>query len=278
MSQVLDLKTQIGLEPSRLALQIENLTVQFGGLKAVSELSFTVPQGRIYGLIGPNGAGKTTVFNLLTGVYQPTTGDIRAFSQSLNGLKPHQITARGLARTFQNIRLFKNLTVMENILIAMDRDPARPQYGLFPSLFRLRQVVANDLSKERDALELLSVFGIDKRASELARNLPYGDARRLEIARALATGARILLLDEPAAGMNPQEKIELMGVINQLRDMFKITLLIIEHDMRLVMGVCERIIVLDHGEKIAEGTAEEIRKDEQVIEAYLGKSEVANVG
>jgi len=251
-------------------LEVQGLTIQFGGLKAVNDLSFCLNQGSIYGIIGPNGAGKTTVFNLLTGVYKPSAGRIRVSGKDIVGLEPFEITACGLARTFQNVRLFREQTVLENMLIPMDRDPARPQFGLLSSLFRVRPVVVNDLCKERDAMDLLRILGIENRAEHLAQSLPYGEQRRLEIARALATGSRIILLDEPAAGMNPQEKIELMKIISDLRVRLNLTILLIEHDMKLVMGICEKILVLNYGERIAEGTPLEIQNNSQVIDAYLG--------
>lgn len=248
-------------------LDVQKLTKNFGGLTAVSDVSLELNEGELVGLIGPNGAGKTTLFNLLTGVYEPSEGTVTLDGYLLNGKAPYKIATLGLSRTFQNIRLFKDLTVLDNVLIAFGNHH-KPH--VLASFFRLPAFYKNEKELKAKALELLAIFDLDKEAETLAKNLAYGQQRRLEIVRALATEPKILFLDEPAAGMNPQETAELTALIRRIKNEFNITIMLIEHDMSLVMEVTERIYVLEYGRLIAHGTPDEIKKDKRVIEAYLG--------
>ncbi|TWG96919.1 branched-chain amino acid transport system ATP-binding protein [Nocardioides sp. J9] len=250
-------------------LEVQNLTLKFGGLTALDDVSFHIDQGEILGLIGPNGAGKTTCFNAVTGVYRPTSGDIRFQGGSIVGMKRYKITQQGIARTFQNIRLFPTMTALENVLVGAD---AQHKTGMFTALFRLPRHRREEREGHDRAMELLRFMGIHRKADELAANLSYGDQRRLEIARAMATEPKLICLDEPAAGFNPAEKVELMNLIRKVRDQ-GYTVLLIEHDMKLVMGVTDRIVVLEFGRKIAEGKPAEIRDNPAVIAAYLGVDE-----
>jgi|SRR5258706_304648 len=249
-------------------LQIADCTIKFGGLTAVSEVNLEIRDGELVGLIGPNGAGKTTVFNVVTGVYAPTSGTIRLAGETISGMQPHQIARRGIARTFQNIRLFASLTVLDNVRVSFQ---LHLEAGLRRAIWRGRRFYDEERRIEQQVLELLDIFNLARFRHSMARSLPYGDQRRLEIVRALATRPRLLLLDEPAAGMNPTEKAELMKLVQFIQAKFEISILLVEHDMQVVMGICQRVAVLDYGVKIAEDTPDRIRHDSKVIEAYLGE-------
>lgn len=249
-------------------LEVKNLGISFGGLRAVDDFNININKGQLYGLIGPNGAGKTTIFNLLTGVYKPTDGSIILDGENMAGKNPAQINGAGIGRTFQNIRLFKKLSVLDNVKIGLHN---HANYSMLASILRFPSYKKEEMHMDKKAMELLAVFDLDKEANYLASNLPYGKQRKLEIARALATNPKLLLLDEPAAGMNPNETAELMKTIRLIRDKFEITILLIEHDMKLVAGICEEITVLNFGTELASGMPEVVLNDPKVITAYLGE-------
>ncbi len=249
-------------------LEVKNLGISFGGLRAVDGFNIKIEKGQLYGLIGPNGAGKTTIFNMLTGVYKPTDGLIELDGQNITGKKTIEINKAGIARTFQNIRLFKDLTVLDNVKVGLHN---HHKYSTLAGILRLPSYHKVEKEMNAEAMELLEVFGLDGEANQLASNLPYGKQRKLEIARALATEPKLLLLDEPAAGMNPNETIELMETIRFVRDKFDMTVLLIEHDMKLVSGICEELTVLNFGQALAQGKTSDVLNNPEVIKAYLGE-------
>ena len=251
-----------------MLLQANSIKICFGGLTAVSDFSINIKKGELIGLIGPNGAGKTTIFNMLTGVYAPTSGTISFNQEHVHGKKPYEITKKGICRTFQNIRLFNNMTVLDNVKISFN---FQAKYSLLHSIFRAPSFFKEEARIEAESLKLLEVFGLLDKNQELASNLSYGEQRKLEIVRALAAKPKLLLLDEPAAGMNPQETQELMKLIKWIREEYALAVLLIEHDMKLIMGLCERIVVVDYGKVIAQGSPDHIKSNPEVIKAYLGE-------
>jgi branched-chain amino acid transport system ATP-binding protein len=250
-----------------MILEVKGLAKHFGGIRALDGVDFHIDRGELVGIIGPNGSGKTTLFNVITGIYRPDRGDVAMEGESIAGLPPHRVTRKGIARTFQNIRLFRNLTVMDNVRIAHH---PYVRYGPASAIFRVESFYREERRTRKQVEEFLAIFSLQDRRKELAKNLSYGDQRKLEIARALASCPKLLLLDEPAAGMNPSEVGKLMEFVLDIRERFSLTVLLIEHQMRLVMGICERLVVLDFGQVIARGIPSAIRNDPLVIEAYLG--------
>lgn len=257
---------------SDIMLQTQNLSISFGGLKAVDDVNLEIKKKELYGLIGPNGAGKTTLFNMLTGVYQPTSGKFFLDGEDLTGKKQEAINRKGIARTFQNIRLFNNMTVISNVMVGLHNDP-KYKSNPFTSMLRLPEHFASEKKMRDRAKELLDIFGLKEERNALACNLPYGKQRKLEIARAMATNPKLLLLDEPAAGMNPQETAELMDTIRFINKEFDMTILLIEHDMKLVAGICEKLTVLNFGQVLAQGDTEDVLNNPEVITAYIGEDE-----